>query len=172
MRLTPLDIATRLAETARAIDALVRGLDTRQASWKPSPERWSILEVVNHLADEEVEDFRTRLRLILTDRAAAWPPIDPPGWVTQRRYAERDLGESLARFVAERERSLAWVRALPAPDWTLAHEHPVMGSMTAGTIAASWMAHDLLHVRQITKLRYDHLAEQAAPHRVAYAGTW
>lgn len=172
MRLTPIDIATRLAETSGAIAALVRGVDARQASWKPSPERWSILDVVNHLADEEVEDFRTRLRLVLTDRAAPWPPIDPPGWVTERRYADRDLAESLGRFLDEREQSLDWLRELAPPDWTLTHEHPVMGPMTAGTIAASWMAHDLLHVRQITKLRYDHLAAQATPHRIAYAGTW
>lgn len=172
MHLRVEEIAARLDESSRAIAALVRGLDVAQARWKPAPERWSILEVVNHLADEEVEDFRRRLTLILTDPVAAWPPIDPPGWVTQRAYAERELGESLARFLSERERSLAWLRSLDAVDWNAAHEHPRLGRMTAGTIAASWLAHDLLHLRQIAKLRYDDLARRAAPHAIAYAGSW
>lgn len=172
MHLTPTEMAARLDESARAIDALARGLDARLAYWKPAPDQWSILEIVNHVADEEAEDFRRRLQLVLSDPVASWPPIDPPGWVVARRYAERALDESLDRFRAERAASLAWLRALPSADWTATHPHPAMGPMTAGTIAASWLAHDLLHVRQIARRRYEFVAATAAPHPIAYAGTW
>ena len=48
-----------------------------QAMWKPAEDEWSILEVVNHLAEEETDDFRVRLGQLLEDPRKAWPPIDP-----------------------------------------------------------------------------------------------
>ena len=63
---------------------LVSGLSLEQARWKPSLDKWSILEVVNHLYDEEREDFRQRLSLVLADPMQPWPPIDPRTWVTSR----------------------------------------------------------------------------------------
>ena len=44
--------------------------------------------------------------------------------------------------------------------------------MTAGIIAASWVAHDLLHIRQLTKLHYDWVTKEAAPDAIEYAGRW
>lgn len=172
MDLTLEDARRQLAATAECIRALVADVGAEQARWKPSPEKWSILEVVNHLADEEVEDFRTRLDLTLHRPGEPWPGIDPQGWVAARAYAERDLGESLDRFARERERSLAWLGALADPGWERAYVHPAAGRITAGSLLASWLAHDLLHVRQITRLRYQYLAARAHPHSPAYAGPW
>ena len=47
---------TRLSHNATAIESLVRSVPEEQARWKPEPEAWSILEVINHLYDEECED--------------------------------------------------------------------------------------------------------------------
>lgn len=172
MRMTLEQMRTRLRSSASAIVDLVEHTSPDQARWKPTPDRWSVLEVVCHLADEEVEDFRTRLGLVLSDPAKPWPPIDPPRAVIERAYNDRDLGDSLARFREERQSSLEWLSRLPDPDWTVTHHHPSMGAMTAGVIAASWVAHDLLHVKQLTKLHYDWVAREAAPHSIEYAGRW
>ena len=59
-----------------------------------------MLEIVNHLYDEEQYDFRVRLRYILESQEGDPPPIDPDGWAVERRYNERDLGDSLANFPA------------------------------------------------------------------------
>ena len=53
----------QLTVNATALAALTAGIDAEQARWKPSPETWSVLEVVNHLADEEREDFRPVRRM-------------------------------------------------------------------------------------------------------------
>jgi hypothetical protein len=172
MDLTLADARRQLATTAACIRALTGDVGPEQARWKPSPEKWSILEVVNHLADEEGEDFRTRLDLTLHHPGEPWPGIDPQGWVGARGYAERGLGESLDRFLGERERSLAWLGTLGDADWERAYVHPGAGRITAGSLLASWMAHDLLHIRQITRLRYEYLAVRAHPHSPAYAGPW
>ena len=169
MRLYVGDAADRLASNALVFESLLAGIASDQAAWKPEPTQWSILEVVNHLADEEVEDFRRRLELTLTDPVKPWPSIDPQGWVTARGYLDRELGESCVRFLSERARSVAWLRQL-RPDLERTHQHPTIGPMKAGDLLASWLAHDLIHIRQITRLHYRWLERQAAPYKLAYAG--
>ena len=80
------DIIERMRANADVFDALTRGVSEEQARWKPASDQWSILEVVNHLADEEVEDFRHRLDLTLHRPGEPWPPIDPEVWARERQY--------------------------------------------------------------------------------------
>ncbi len=98
-------VLLRLMRNANVVTALSADLDDVQARWKPSPDDWSILEVVNHLYDEEREDFRTRLDIILHRPDDTWPPIHPSAWAVERRYNERDPEESLENFLAERRTS-------------------------------------------------------------------
>ena len=164
--------ALRLEAGAASIAALVRGAEQAQARWKPSPEKWSILEVVNHLYDEEREDFRQRIDFTLHRPGAPWPPIDPEGWVASRRYAERELGPSLEAFLDERRGSVEWLRGLRSPDWSLACDHPRGFRLSAGDLLASWVAHDLLHVRQLARLHYQYVEAVSRPYSVEYAGGW
>ena len=106
----------QLAIQADRIRALVEGVSDEQARWKPDADSWSILEVVNHLYDEEREDFRVRLDLLLHQPSEVAPPIDPQAWVSAREYNQRDLAESLGNFLEERQRSLDWLRGLTAPN--------------------------------------------------------
>jgi DinB superfamily len=150
---------------------LMRDVCEEQARWKPSPEKWSMLEVVNHLYDEERDDFRTRLDLLLHHPDKRWPPIDPPRWAVERKYNEREMGESLERFLQERERSIEWLKGLTEPDWESRYEHP-QGVISAGDLLASWLAHDLLHIRQIARLHWQYLNLTSSPYQTAYAGEW
>ena len=161
-----------LEANAPIIVALVRAIPPEHARQRPTPEDWSVLEVVNHVADEEREDFRLRLDTALHRPGMTVPPNDPAAWPAARAYNERDLDESLARFLDERQRSLAWLRALAAPDWTNAIPRLSGGVLRAGDLLASWAAHDVLHLRQLVELQYHFLAARAQPFGVGYAGEW
>jgi DinB superfamily len=161
----------RLRANADVFRALVAGVGEEQARWRPEPGQWSMLEVVNHLADEEVEDFRARVDATLR-RAERWPPIDPQGWVNERAYKERDLGESTKRFLARRTESLAWLGTLVAPDWSLAYEHPTAGRISAGDLLTAWVAHDHIHIRQLNRLHRQFLVARVSEHSADYAGRW
>lgn len=164
-------LTNRLSQNRGVFESLLRDVPAEQAVWKPSPEKWSMLEVVNHLYDEEREDFRARLELTLKDPAEPWPPIDPPGWVVTRRYSERELGPSLDSFLSEREKSLSWLQGLSAAHWE--NRHDVSGRVrTAGDLLASWLAHDFLHIRQLTRLHWQYVSVIAAPYETTYAGPW
>ncbi|KPJ76645.1 MAG: hypothetical protein AMJ54_10940 [Deltaproteobacteria bacterium SG8_13] len=149
---------------------LFRNLSKGQARWKPAADRWSLLEVINHLFDEEREDFRKRIALVLDDPGAPWPPIDPEGWVTARGYNEKNLDASLGNFLSERQHSLAWLEGLNAPNWQAAHHHPKMGPLSAELLLANWLAHDLFHIRQATDLHFAYLTRQVAPVPLNYSG--
>ncbi len=161
-----------LENNADVIRTSTQGTPREQAIWRPTPESWSILEVVVHLLDEEREDFRVRLNHTLHKPEVNWPPINPGGWVTERAYADRDLEESLRAFLEERKKSVAWLRSLASPSWESKHVHPKFGSMDAGTLMASWVAHDYLHLRQLSRLRFEHVKHLAGSYSVEYAGDW
>jgi len=163
----------RLHANVSVFRAQVEGVGQEQARWKPDPAQWSILEVVAHLADEEVLDFRTRVDLTLNSPEKPWPRIDPERWVSERAYNAMDLSEALERFAGERARSVAWLGELGERDWGAAHEHPRFGPIRAGDLLGSWVAHDLIHVRQINRLHRAWLEHAVAPgFALAYAGRW
>ena len=164
-------LLSQMAEDAQRIRVLVKGVSDHQAHWKPEPASWSILEVISHLLDEEKEDFRVRIDFTLHRPDEPWPGIDPEGWVTRRTYNERDLGETLEGFLTAREESLAWLRGLSSPNWDAARDAS-FGQITAGDFLASWVAHDLLHLRQIVQLHWSYTAMKVSPYRTTYAGTW
>ena len=159
-----------LQNSAAKIEAMLRDMDLDAVRWKPEPAMWSMLEVINHLFDEEREDFRKRLELVLSNPDEPWPPIDPEGWVVQRGYNERDPAESLHDFLTEREKSLRWLTMQNSRDWQATYHHPQMGPMSAELLLANWLAHDLFHIRQVTDLHFAFLTKQVAPVSLNYAG--
>lgn len=164
-------LTSQLSGNAVKIQALVRDVSDQQAHWKPDPDVWSILEVVCHLLDEEREDFRVRLDYTLHRPGEPWPLIDPAGWVTAREYNQQDPETSLDAFLSERDASVAWLRELHAPNWEATYQAP-WGPISAGDLFASWVAHDLLHIRQLVELIWASTKAQLEPHRTDYAGQW
>ena len=164
-------LVSQMASNAARIRALVQGVSEQQARWKPDQDSWSMLEVVTHLLDEEREDFRVRLDYTLHRPGEPWPPIDPVGWVTARKYSEQDPEVSLDAFLSEREASLAWLGQLSAPNWEAPYEAP-WGPIRAGDLFASWVAHDLLHMRQLVELHWAYTVVESEPYKSEYAGAW
>ena len=164
-------LTAQMAHNARRIQSLVEGVSPEQARWRRAPGSWSVLEVINHLDDEEREDFRVRLDIILHDPDRPWPPIDPAGWVAERGYNQRELGESLGRFLRAREDSLRWLGRLTSPNWEAEVIAP-FGQITAGDLFASWVAHDVLHMRQLVGLHWAYTDLLVNPYAVDYAGPW
>lgn len=162
---------TLLNQQAHTIRQMVVGVSAEQARWKPDAETWSILEVVNHLYDEEREDFRPKLKHILDRVEGVAPRHDPDSWPTERQYNQRDLETSINQFLHEREESIAWLRTLGEPDLSITGQM-FFRRMSAGDMLVSWVAHDLLHQRQLVELHFAYQKEQAQPYQVDYAGEW
>jgi hypothetical protein len=108
---------------------------------------------------------------VLENPTGALPPIDPPGWVLERAYIKQNYADKLNKFLKEREESVEWLESLQTPKWDNAYQHPKFGAMTAKMFLCNWVAHDYLHIRQITKLKFDYLKQQTGE-ALDYAGNW
>ncbi len=171
----PVRIIERLERAPHALRSIVGIASSEDATWRSPTGAWAIIEIIRHMGDEEVDDFRARLRSTLEDPSRAWPSIDPEGWARERKYIDDDLAEAVERFCEERTASLMWLSSLGDPsrvDWSLAHMHPRFGPITAGDLLAAWAAHDALHLRQIAKRLFELTQRDAAPAGTRYAGEW
>jgi len=164
-------IIKNLANNATIFAALVNEATKDEYYFKPEENSWCMLEVICHLIDEEVEDFRTRVRTVLERAAEPLPVINPTGWVKERNYAERDFNTMVQKFIAERKYSINWLTSMQTPDWQSTHIHPRLGPVTATYFLENWLAHDYLHIRQITRLRYQYL-QKLSLNALQYAGKW
>ena len=163
---------TRFRANAEALERLLKDIDGAHATWRPSPEKWSIRDVMCHMYDEERFDFRVRFDMTINKPGKKWPGFDPIAWVTEHDYASKDLHEQLHLFLAERRKSIAWLETVENPNLSMSYTHPRLGDITAGSMLGSWLAHDYLHMRQIARLNYQYLAGLVAPHALDYAGLW
>ena len=160
-----------LQNSTEMIRALLLGITEADARVKPSPESWSILEVVCHLYDIEREDFREHLDFILHRQQDEYHVIDPQAWITERNYNEQDFVEMQSKFFAERRKSLDWLKEISAADWEITYTSEY-GSVSAGEMFSCWVAHDNLHLRQLVELRRARIERITEPYPIEYAGDW
>jgi hypothetical protein len=160
---------TSLRLSGGKIETALEGVTGEQSRWKPQPKKWSLLEVVSHLYDEEREDFRRLIDHVLHSPDAAWPVVDPEKWAVEREYNRNDYEKTLENFLHERAISLQWLEELSSPDWTQPHQHPTNGMLTAADFLAAWAAHDYLHLKQIAVLQAGYLNVIAHPYSTGYA---
>jgi len=165
------NIINQLEQNKTLFYQLFNDLTKEAYLWKPSPEKWCMLEVICHLYDEEREDFRVRLKSTLETPDKALPMFDPVAWVSERKYIEQDYRDKIVDFLIEREASVKWLRSLENPKWENAFIHPKLGPLSAHHFISNWLAHDYLHIRQATKLKYGYL-QVISGNDLSYAGDW
>lgn len=161
----------QLSNNKRIFQALFNAVPAEAIHFRPAPEKWNILEITCHLFDEEKEDFRARLLNTLEDPTRAWAPINPAEWVIERAYAGKQFSTVSQLFLAERDQSVQLLHSLKNPMWKNEHVHPSLGKMSAEKILASWLAHDILHQRQLLYNLHSYLASYSEQD-LSYAGRW
>lgn len=150
---------------------LMKDCDKELQLWRPQPEKWCLLEIICHLYDEERLDFRLRTKWVLEKLNQHPPPFNPLNWLEEHQYLQQDFNEMIIKFSMERDASIDWLNSLKDPKWSNSFEHSKFGTMRADYFLRNWLAHDYLHIRQITRLKYNYL-KQRAGNDLDYAGTW
>ena len=144
-----------LQSTAPQIGRLIATRTDAELRWKPSPERWSIAQIVAHLADGEVVSAY-RVRMILSSSGTPIQSFDQNAWEKGLDYENRDPFASLALFTALRSSLLSLLEN--ADDEVLERfgVHAERGKETIRHLLRLYAGHDVNHLRQIERL----LAEQ------------
>ncbi|HTO90682.1 MAG TPA: DinB family protein [Candidatus Sulfotelmatobacter sp.] len=157
-----------LERTPDIVAALVSDLDDASVSWKPSPDRWCVQEVVGHLADIEPRGFRGRVEMILAQDRPTVPAVDPEQLAAGGRYLLRSLADWLADFRRERALSLEVLRGVLAEDLDRPAVHGGLGPFKLSDLLHEWPLHDLGHTRQIAELMRAQLHPHIGPWREMY----
>jgi hypothetical protein len=141
-----------LEQTPIIIEKLVSLASEDQLQWKPAMDRWSISEVLAHLADAEVAGFRERIRMMMEQDNPRLEPYDQDAQYAAGKYSSGKAREHLKAFCHERDRSLSMLRYLPEKVVARKGLHAAIGPITVGQLMNEWAFHDLGHIRQISEL--------------------
>jgi hypothetical protein len=148
----PLSLLTAAPAT---LEALLSASPPALCARRPAPGKWSIQEIVAHLADDELVGAY-RMRLILAAPGTAIQAFDQDRWAETGRYAATDPWQALALFRMLREWNLAlWHRLSPA-EWQHAGVHAERGVESIRDIATYYAGHDLNHFAQIEAIIASH----------------
>ena len=135
------------------LEQATNGLDEAVLRYKPRPEKWSILEIVSHLADIELV-YGYRMRQVIADVNPTIAPIDQDRWASGLGYAEASLPHKLAMFRILRESNLAMLERTTEADWQRGAFHPEYNqTLTLATLIERMANHIPNHVRQIEELK-------------------
>ena len=162
-------IVKQLSNNKLVFENMLANVSEEQARWKPSPSRWSLLEVMNHLYDLEKEDFRKKLDMVLYKPGIPWSSIDVLNWVSSRAYNKKPVLQSYKNLLNERVQSINWLNSLRSPNWD--SEYKGTRRMRAGDLLYSWAAHDFIHIKQMADLLYEYMGKTLEDYSIEYAGT-
>ncbi len=153
-----------LTSTPAALDALLRDLPETWTFRNEGENTWSAFDVVGHLIHAERTDWMPRARMVLQfGEAQAFESFDRSGHV--REIQGKSLGQLLDEFARLRSENLAELRALNLRPQDLERRgrHPALGAVTLSQLLATWAAHDLTHLHQISRVMAHQYREAVGP---------
>ena len=145
----PLDL---LEDGPDRLRAAIEGLSEADARRPEAPGRWSVLQVLRHLADSEIV-YGYRLRLIVAAERPAIPGYDQDAWAARLHYEHGTVTDALADWAVMRRMTLRWLGALDAADWERVGVHSERGEESVRHIVRLLAGHDLVHERQVRRVR-------------------
>jgi len=144
-------VATQRATSAK-LARLVRGLSRAQIAKRPAPGKWSIAEILAHLAEVEMV-VGYRIRMMLSSSGEPIQAFDQDKWADVGRYSRRDPKQSLAVFSSLRACNLDLLKSLTPAEWKRYCIHSERGKESVAHTARMIAGHDLNHIGQIARIR-------------------
>ena len=157
------DTVAVLERTPATLAALLEGLPERWTLSNEGSDTFSPYDVVGHLIHGEKTDWIVRARIILEHGEAR--PFDRYDRFAQFREKVRPLGARLEEFARLRRENLEILRGWNLGDSELERRgmHPILGSVTLRQLLATWAAHDMTHLHQISRVMAHQYRDEVGP---------
>lgn len=146
------DPVETLRSLAPAVRAETDGLTDEQLRTPEAPGKWSVLQIVQHLADTELV-YGYRLRNVLAADEPEIAAYDQDAWCDRLRYNDEDLAEALGELDVLRRRNLRLLERLREDEWERAGQHTERGRESVRQMVRLLAAHDLVHLQQIERVK-------------------
>ena len=141
-----------ISATPARVKALLKGLTPAQLKKHPKPGKWSIHEILLHLADCELM-FCSRCRLIAFEDHPHLAPFDQDRWNNGKLREKESTADALARFLALRKTQISLYKSLSKPEMAKTGTHPERGEVSARETFETQGGHDINHLGQFEELR-------------------
>ena len=141
-----------LSEQPKAVEALLEGVADEAVQRPEAPGKWSMLQVVQHLADSELV-WAYRLRLVVSEDRPTLTGYDQDRWVDRLGQAGVELPHALEMLRVLRAANLRLLRSLSPEDLQRAGVHTERGEETVELMVRLYAGHDLVHLRQLARIR-------------------
>jgi hypothetical protein len=141
-----------LERTPPALEDLLAGLSTSQLRTPEAPGKWSMAQVLRHLADSEIV-YAWRLRMVLAHDRPPLTGYDQDLWAARLHYTDADAEESLRLFRLLRDSNLSLLRRATPDDLRRVGVHAERGDESVDRIMRLYAGHDLVHERQMERIR-------------------
>jgi hypothetical protein len=140
-------------QSPKQVAAAVSGLSEGTLRYKPSLEKWSIVEVLGHLADIEIV-FAHRFRQMLADNKPVIAPMDQDAWARNLGYMQTPAPEMVALYGLNRHHNVRLLRRLKAEDLGKSAYHPELKhEVTVAEYVEKMRTHGENHLAQIERLK-------------------
>jgi hypothetical protein len=140
-------------KSPKQVAAAVSGLSEKVLRYKPTPDKWCILEILGHLADIEIV-YAYRLRQMLADKKPVIAPMDQDEWSRNLGYMETAPAELIALYGLNRHANLRLLQRLKPGDLEKSAFHPESKKdITVAELVERMGAHGTSHLAQIEKLK-------------------
>ena len=146
-------LITEAEQDPKRLAAAVSGVAETVLQRRPAPGKWSIHEIVGHLADAEVI-FAYRFRQVLADKDPKFAPIDQDAWTQHLGYTEAAIPELIAQFGVNRFHNLRLLRRAGLEAFNKSGFHPERNrQVTLEEMLQYWVGHGTNHLAQIERLK-------------------
>ncbi len=153
-----------LQNTPKTLSELLKNIDSDWIHQNEGPETWSPYQVVGHLIHGEKTDWIPRVEIILSSNPdKRFTPFDR--FAQMNSGTEKSLDKLLSEFSSLREKSLQTLKSKSLTEKELGKTgiHPEFGEVTLRQLLSTWVAHDLGHVAQISRVLAKQLKEEIGP---------
>ncbi len=142
-----------LATTPEKIKREISTLSRREMLARPAPNKWSVQEVLAHLADVEEIGMRARVAAIIEQENPTLLPVDQEARAAELKYNTIEPRRSLARFEQQRRANVKWLQKLRPSQLKHKGIHQQVGEISAEELITEWAFHDLGHLKQILEIK-------------------
>jgi DinB family protein len=165
--LTKFDLSEAVAvltRTPATLDALLRGMPDAWGRCNEGNDTWNAFDILGHLISGERTDWMPRVRILLEQGTArTFDPFDRLAQFKESR--DQSLDQRLDEFARLRGENLAALQKLNLQPEDLGREgkHPEFGVVTLAQLLATWAAHDLTHLHQLSRVMAHQYREAVGP---------
>ncbi len=141
-----------LRATPSKLERLIKGVPRKKLARRPAPGKWSALEILVHLCDDEIV-IAWRIRIMITRPGVPITSFDQNDWVNDFKYAQQNVADTLSLFRYLRKSNLTLLRLVSKQKLKAGYGiHEERGKETVSYFVRLTAGHDLNHLQQIRRI--------------------